>query len=475
MHQGKHIKIVTAALAGFGLVVNMIMLFVSGTVAMSVGICAGVVGFVSLCVLTGKNLKDSSAIEVAVRVLNEEEFNESNLKKQAKSNVLLRSVYDFVSSFGSKIKELEKKGKECGLQLQLQQKEKHSVEAILYSINDAVVVSDDFDRVVLANEAAGDLLGFDPAASYLKDIHEVIKDAALVDLVVKSRAGNIKHVKHEISFDNEQGISTHDCVVSCVYDDKGMVSGVVAVLHDVTREKEVSQMKNDFVSHVSHELKTPLASINAYAEMLVDGEAEDQETVKEFCTIIQGQAQRLNRLIEEILNISRIESGLIKVNKEPLSVAILIQESAQMIASYAAEKNISVSVPAPIIYGQVEADRDMLSQVIINLLSNAVKYTAANGSVTVDCQVDDADGLMRVTVADTGVGIPPDDVDHVFDKFYRVEANKKYAKGTGLGLNLVEQIVNKVHGGRVFVTSEVGKGSTFGFELPMAVREGAAV
>ena len=123
-----------------------------------------------------------------------------------------------------------------------------------------------------------------------------------------------------------------------------------------------------------------------------------------------------------------------------------------MIESYAAEKNITVNVPAPIIHDQVNADKDMLSQVVINLLSNAVKYTEAGGSITVDSQVDDSEGIVHVTVTDTGVGIPPDDVEHVFDKFYRVEANKKYAKGTGLGLNLVQQIVEKVHDGKVFVT-----------------------
>jgi two-component system phosphate regulon sensor histidine kinase PhoR len=237
----------------------------------------------------------------------------------------------------------------------------------------------------------------------------------------------------------------------------------------------MTKTKNDFVSHVSHELKTPLASINAYAEMLVDGEATDEQTIGEFCSIIQSQAQRLNRLIEEILNISRIESGLIKVVKEPASMAILIQDASTMIDSYAKEKDITLNVPAPIIHDQVQVDKDMLSQVIINLLSNAVKYTENGGEVTVDAQVLESERIVRVTVTDTGVGIPPEDVEHVFDKFYRVEANKKYAKGTGLGLNLVQQIVEKVHGGNVFVTSTVGQGSTFGFEMPLLSAQTAPV
>jgi signal transduction histidine kinase len=116
-------------------------------------------------------------------------------------------------------------------------------------------------------------------------------------------------------------------------------------------------------------------------------------------------------------------------------------------------------------------DKDMISQVIVNLLSNAVKYTQSGGSVKIETEVDEIKGLVRISVIDTGVGIPEDEVEHVFDKYYRVGANKKQAKGTGLGLNLVKQIVEKIHDGRVFVASKVGIGSTFGFELPLATKQ----
>jgi signal transduction histidine kinase len=141
-----------------------------------------------------------------------------------------------------------------------------------------------------------------------------------------------------------------------------------------------------------------------------------------------------------------------------------------MIKGYADEKDITIegiNTGDVVVFGQVYADKDMISQVIVNLLSNAVKYTPSGGTVKVDTQIDENEGLARVSITDTGVGIAPEEVDHVFDKFYRVSANKKQAKGTGLGLNLVKQIVEKLHGGRVFVSSEVGKGSTFGFELPL--------
>jgi len=214
-----------------------------------------------------------------------------------------------------------------------------------------------------------------------------------------------------------------------------------------------------------------LVLIHQKATMLVDGEAQDDATRSEFHSIIQAQAQRLNRLIDDILNISRIESGLVKVSKEPVSMTMLIRDAVQMIRSYAAEKNITINEQTPIVFDQAMADKDMISQVIINLLSNAVKYTPAGGSVHIGTEVDETDGIVRVTVTDNGVGIPAVDLPHVFDKFYRVAANNKCAKGTGLGLNLVKEIVEKVHDGRVFVTSERGKGSVFGFDLPLGVQE----
>ncbi|HLB74236.1 MAG TPA: ATP-binding protein [Sedimentisphaerales bacterium] len=367
------------------------------------------------------------------------------------------------------------------IEIQLARRQQKNTEAIIYSMRDAVIVVDEHDRLVMANEAAGKLFGFDHKDSHGKSISELIGSqcSQFVDLVTSSKKSKARATRREIEFSPTTGKDARaagrvfDCVVSCVFDEGEPASagGAAAVLHDITREREVSQMKNDFVSHVSHELKTPLASITAYSEMLADGEADDEETRKEFYSVIQNQARRLNRLIEDILNISRIESGLIKVSKEQASLTMLIEEQMQMIKSYAEEKNIKIIRQKPIVFDQVRVDKDMISQVIVNLLSNAVKYTPAGGSVRIATEVDEIEGVARVTVSDTGVGIPEDEIEHLFEKFYRVSANNKQAKGTGLGLNLVKQIVEKVHAGTVFVTSKVGEGSTFGFELPLATRE----
>jgi two-component system phosphate regulon sensor histidine kinase PhoR len=392
-------------------------------------------------------------------------------------NELRKAINSRFSGNSSYIGELEKQIKDSQIKIQLLRRQKKNTEAIIYSIHDAVIVVDESDKLLMANEAAGELFGFDFKSSQYKSIGELIKNKenGFVEFLAQCRQSKALATRREIALSKDDEPKIFDCIVSCVYDEtedeKKQVCGVVAVLHDITREKEISQMKNDFVSHVSHELKTPLASIAAYSEMLCDGEADDEQTRKEFYSVIQTQAKRLNRLIEDILNTSRIESGLIKVEKKPVSLALLIEEQLQMIKSYAEEKDIEIIEPKSkdrIVFGQVYVDKDMISQVIVNLLSNAVKYTPAGGSVKIETDVDEVAGLVRVNIADTGVGIPEDELGQVFDKFYRVGKNKSQAKGTGLGLNLVKQIVEKIHDGKVFVTSEVGVGSTFGFELPLA-------
>jgi len=369
--------------------------------------------------------------------------------------------------------EYEKQIKDFQIQVQLSRKREKNAEAIIYSIRDAVIVIDEYDRLFMANEAAEQLFKFNFKNSQHQPLTEIIGagHSEFAAFLSHSRKSKSQATRREMVFVESDEHKTFDCVVSCVRDQGRQVCGIVAVLHDVTREKQIQQMKNDFVSHVSHELKTPLASITAYSEMLVDGEANDEKTRKEFYSVIQDQASRLSRLIEDILNTSRIESGLIKVNKEPVSLAVLIEDQLQMIKGCAEEKNIEIIGQKPIVFDQVYVDRDMISQVIINLLSNAVKYTPSGGKVKISTEVDEVASLARVIVADTGVGIPEDEIEHVFDKFYRVGANNKQAKGTGLGLNLVKQMIETVHGGRVYATSKVGEGSTFSFELPLATKQ----
>jgi two-component system phosphate regulon sensor histidine kinase PhoR len=370
--------------------------------------------------------------------------------------------------------------KELEIQLKVATAERQHAEAIIYSISDGVLVTDPFDELVLANESAARTFDFNLTAASRTPMDSVLHDEKMLELIRDMRQSNSRTgrriVEHRVR--TPQGERIFKVTLSCVLDqisreenqilDRGEHNaGVVAVLHDMTREKEVAEMKNDFVSSVSHELRTPLASVKAYVEMLIDGEADDDRTRREFYEVIQKEANRLSRLIDNILNISRIESGLVKISKHPQSLAVILKEAIEVISPQAKMKKITLVEKLTPIFYQTTADKDMLYQAVLNLLSNAVKYTPENGTITVETTVDEAKKKVITRISDTGVGIPPKDLPFVFDKFYRAEANNHMAKGTGLGLSLVKHIVETVHKGRMFVESSVGNGSSFGFELSL--------
>lgn len=367
--------------------------------------------------------------------------------------------------------------KERDIQLKVAAAERDHAQAIIYSISDAVLVTDPFDELVLANESASRTFDFELARAGRAPIEQLLRDPRLIELIrdmrqCSSHTGR-RIVEHQVR--TPQGERFFKVTLSCVADAPNRDvdptdalshdTGVVAVLQDMTREKEVAEMKNDFVSNVSHELRTPLASIKAYVEMLIDGEAGDDKTRNEFYEVIQSESNRLSRLIDNILNISRIESGLVRINKLPLPLSAILKDGVEVIRPQADAKNITLVEKLPAMDYRTLVDRDMMYQAVLNLLSNAVKYTPEGGTVTVEATVDESARKILAHITDTGVGIPPKDLAFVFDKFYRVEANNHMAKGTGLGLAMVKHIVETVHKGRIFVQSGVGSGSQFGLEL----------
>ncbi len=382
---------------------------------------------------------------------------------------LAASINELVEFADRSVTDAAMKLKELEIQLKVATAQRQHAEAILYSISDAVLVTDPFDELVLANESAARTFNFDLQKMSRTPIDQVLSDTKMIELIREMRQSNSTSGRRIVEHTVQTPVGPRACKVtfSCVSDQNNDAAGVVAVLHDMTKEKEVAEMKNDFVSSVSHELRTPLASIKAYVEMLIDGEAQDPRTQREFYEVIQNEANRLSRLIDNILNISRIESGLVKINKQPQSLMVILKEALEVIAPQAKIKNIKLEEQLTPSFYQTTADRDMLYQAVLNLLSNSVKYTPEAGTITVQTVVDESKRKVITRISDTGVGIPPKDLPFVFDKFYRSEANNRMAKGTGLGLSLVKHIIETVHHGRMFVESHVGKGSTFGFELEL--------
>ena len=378
--------------------------------------------------------------------------------------------------YHDRIEVITAKRRELELHLRMAEAERQHALAILDSIEDAVVVTDSFNEIAMANATAARVLGFELDEALHRPIDRVVREKNLVDMIKDTRESSLrKHPRHsEYYFDSGGGKSIYDVTLTSMNkhhesdDHHQSTDGVVTVLRDVTKEKQIAEMKSDFVSNVSHELKTPLSSIKAYMEMLIDGEAGDEETRAEFYNIIQGETNRLQRLIDNILNISRIESGVVKVQREYVAIGPLVQEVMDVMQPQSRAKNIKLVVENIGPVYQVFADRDMLWQATLNLVGNAIKYTLNGGTVEVGAKVDQSKRTINVYVKDSGIGIPEDALPHVFNKFYRVIGHKKIAKGTGLGLNLVKHIIETVHNGQISVQSKVNVGSVFMYTLPMA-------
>ena len=350
-------------------------------------------------------------------------------------------------------------------------------EAVLHALRDGVLVTNAFGDIVVANEAAGRILAFDPTQAIHRPLAEFVHDRRFCQLISDTaETANFaerRHIEHEISVAAKEGGKPQveprvfEITLACIEDHKHEVAGVVTILHDLTRVREISQMKSDFVSKASHELRTPLSSIRAYVEMLVDGEAHDETARREFYRIMQNETDRLGRLIDNMLNISRIEAGIVQIERENVDFKSLIDRAVNTLEPQAREKNISLLTKLSEVDLTVEGDGDMLHQVVLNLVSNAIKYTPDGGRITISADSDNLTRCVVFSVSDTGLGIPPDAMDRLFEKFYRVENYKRVAPGTGLGLNLCKHIVETLHHGQIGVESELGLGSRFWALIPM--------
>jgi two-component system phosphate regulon sensor histidine kinase PhoR len=375
-----------------------------------------------------------------------------------------------LASLQATLAELRQQHQSLVLSQRVSELRRRQNEIVIDNIADPVLVADEFDRLVLVNPAGQALLAVPREAALRRPLAELGFDAAIVRATRQCREAD--RARARVHLEQTIGERVWDVSMTAIETqaEEGSAAtprGVVIVMRDITREKEVAKAKSSFVSQVAHELRTPLASIRAYVEMLVDGEATDARTLREYYEIIQTSSDRLARLIDNMLNISRIESGTIRVSREPVSIAVVVKEVVDVLRPQAEEKQIELDEELTPVVHQVLADRDMISQAVLNLVSNAVKYTPAGGRVAVRMSVNEESRCVQVAISDSGAGIPEQDLPRLFEKFFRVEANQHMAKGTGLGLHLVKHLVETVHGGTVSVASQVGKGSTFTITLPL--------
>jgi two-component system, OmpR family, phosphate regulon sensor histidine kinase PhoR len=250
---------------------------------------------------------------------------------------------------------------------------------------------------------------------------------------------------------------------AAIFIDQARRQGTVLVFHDLTRLKQLENARQEFVANVSHELRTPLSLIKGYVETLLDGARDNPETATRFLQTIDRNTERLTLLIEDLLTISELESGRVQLKLQSVTLAPLVSEVLADFKGRAAAKSITLVNQALDL--AVRADPDRLEQVLGNLVDNAIKYGRTSGTVTVGGRALDG-GQVEVSIQDDGPGIPPEALERVFERFYRVDkARSREQGGTGLGLAIVKHIIQN-HGGRVWATSELGRGATFYFTIP---------
>lgn len=341
-------------------------------------------------------------------------------------------------------------------------------EAMLHSINDGVIAVNNDAKVILVNAAAERILRLPPFSSPgERHVKEVIHHPDLVNIFLRSLKSG-EDIEQEI-FLGAPDRKVLEVKTSRIETGPGERVGIIAIIRDVTALRELEQAKSDFVSTVSHELRTPLTSIKAYTATLRRRDVDfDEDTRREFLRIVEEETDRLARLISELLDISRIESGRMELKRRDLDLHKLAEIVVEKIRSQTDKHDITLSAPQEEL--MVYVDPDKIEQVLVNLLENAVKYSPAGGEIS--AVIERRHRVVEFRVSDQGVGIPAEHLPLIFDKFHRVDNRAtREIYGTGLGLYVSKSIV-EAHGGTIWAESEPGVGSTFHFTLPLAGKSG---
>jgi two-component system phosphate regulon sensor histidine kinase PhoR len=347
------------------------------------------------------------------------------------------------------------------------EQDRQQLRAVLSGMAEGVIAIDARRRLLFANASADRLFNLD-ATSVGRLVPELIRSPQ-VQGAVESTLGSPEPYRGEIVLTSrEVSLRVHARVLAVHGTPLPGTPppGAVLVFHDVTELRRLERMRQDFVANVSHELKTPLASIKAYAETLLDWALHDENVNVRFLKRIEEQADRLNQLIVDILSLARIESGQEVFEHKPLALAPVIGSCIESHRRRAEARSLGLNFDLGPLDDEtlVMADEEAIRQIFDNLIDNAIKYTPDGGSVGINCRMEG--DLVAIEVADTGIGIPRDDLPRVFERFYRVDkARSRELGGTGLGLSIVKHLVQSI-GGQITVNSRVGAGSQFTVQFP---------
>ena len=415
-------------------------------------VVAGILAFIIAFVFTARMLSP----------INEMEQFTKKLREGDQPGTLLIQSSDEVGRLAQNINYIVA---ELQDRIQAANEEKGKLEAAFASMNAGVLVLNGASVIENANDAFKKMFTVRYRDIIGKTCLEAFRNVDLQDALDEyERSG--ESVIREIAPDLESN-RTLTVNITPIHGLPQNESKSMIVFHDVTQLKQLEKMRADFVANVTHEIKTPLSAILGFIETLQDGALDDRATAEKFLSTIYRHAHRLNRLVDDLLTISDIELGRISLNFESVSLRGVVENVFPLVEARAAEKQLSIEIDIPDDIPPVRADRDRLAQVFLNLLDNAVKFTPEKERVSFSARRASGEDTVTVTIADTGIGIPRDEVHRLGERFYRVDkARSREMGGTGLGLSIVKHLM-AAHGGTITVDSQLGKGTTVTLLFPV--------
>lgn len=381
------------------------------------------------------------------------------LQRLLSGDLSARVTHSTADRFGKLGENLNQLAQRFESKFQMLTQDRARLLTVLINMVEAVVAVDIQGRVLVANPAFSKLFGVE-GEIVGRPLLEVLRHTGLNQILQQVLKTQEEAVDEITTWDPEERVfEAHGMPLV-----EGTVCvGALFVLHDITRIRKLEKIRKDFVANVSHELRTPLASIKGFAETLREGGIDDEKNRLGFVKSIENHADRMTDLVDDLLDLTAIESGQRAPTKEPLDLTEMVDEVIDSLKQLAARKNVTLMSEVKNI-APVPFDKKQIKQVLTNLLQNAIKFNKEKGTVTIRAK-DETDTLI-VSVTDTGIGIPPSDLPRIFERFYRVDkARSREMGGTGLGLAIVKHII-EAHGGRLTVESTQGEGSTFQFTLP---------
>jgi two-component system, OmpR family, phosphate regulon sensor histidine kinase PhoR len=338
--------------------------------------------------------------------------------------------------------------------------ERKKLNTVLSTIADGVIMTDIKGNILMANPASGNLFGFKEETVIGKPLIEAIINHEIEETLKKCLS---TRQRQEAQIESISGKYLRVIAVPLIAE---FISGALLSIQDLSELRNLQTMRRIFVGNVSHELRTPLAGIKAITETLQDGAINDHEAAHNFLNRVNVEVDNLTQMVNELIDLSQIETGKTSLNLDSVNINLIVQEVANRLAPQAERKQISLTKDLAEGLPSIQVDQGRIQQVVTNILFNAIKFTPEKGHIQVTTDV--SSDCIRVRVSDSGIGISKDDLPHIFERFFKADKSRT-GKGSGLGLAIAKHII-QAHGGKIWVESQEGKGSTFSFCLPLQTK-----